>query len=135
MKRVVQIDQFIDEVSSNFGELAIKYKMGLRLILFSTSGTHNLWCVTHSMYCRLSGKRKMNNYIRDRKYISIKAFLTENMVSFKGSLAIEINLKGFCIIQYNQIEVRSILLYQKNFSFQFLESLLLFERFFRNIAP
>ena len=38
---------------SNFGKLAIKYKIGLRLFLFFASGTQNIWCVAHSVYCRV----------------------------------------------------------------------------------
>ena len=36
IKRVVQSDQFTDEVQSGFGELAKRYKAGLRLFLFLT---------------------------------------------------------------------------------------------------
>ena len=36
-----------------FGKLAIKYKIGLRLFLFFTSGTQNIWCIAHSVYCRV----------------------------------------------------------------------------------
>ena len=32
---------------SNFGELEIKYKIGLRIFLFFTSGTQNICCVDH----------------------------------------------------------------------------------------
>ena len=32
---------------SNFGELEIKYKIGLQLFLFFTSGTQNICCVDH----------------------------------------------------------------------------------------
>ena len=38
---------------SNFGKLEIKYKIGLRLFLFFTSGTQNIWCIAHSVYCRV----------------------------------------------------------------------------------
>ena len=84
IKRVVQMDWFTDEVLSSFGQLAIGYKMGMRLFSFFTSGTQQkIWCVAYSMYCRF------------RKYISNRAFLkpisknvtpdfrAENMVSFK----------------------------------------------------
>ena len=43
---------------SNLGKLAIKYKIGLRLFLFFTSGIQNIWCISHSTYHRVSGKRK-----------------------------------------------------------------------------
>ena len=52
---------------SNFEKLEVKYKIGLRLFLFFTSGTQNIWCIAHSMYCRVSGKRKINKFIPDRK--------------------------------------------------------------------
>ena len=38
---------------SNFGKLAIKHKIGLRLFLCYTSGTQNIWCIAHSVYCRV----------------------------------------------------------------------------------
>ena len=55
--------------------------MGLRIFMFSTSGTQNLWCIAHSM----NGLREEKNEkayisIPNRKYISIKNYLTENMV-------------------------------------------------------
>ena len=41
--------------------LAIKYKLGLRLFLFFTSKTQNIWCVTHSVICLLGYSRKNPN--------------------------------------------------------------------------
>ena len=56
---VGQIDQpddkvqsnFTDEVWCNFGELAIKYKFGVRLFSFFTSEAQDIWRVPHSVYC------------------------------------------------------------------------------------
>ena len=42
------------------------------LVLYIRARTQNLCCVSHSIYCRVSGKRKLNKFIQDRKYISIK---------------------------------------------------------------
>ena len=63
IKSVFQIDyQFADEESrKTFGKLAIKYKLGLRLFLFFTSKTQNIWCVAHSIICVLQGLRKEKN--------------------------------------------------------------------------
>ena len=38
---------------SNFEKLATKFKIGLRLFLFFTSETQNIWCIAHSVYCRV----------------------------------------------------------------------------------
>ena len=43
---------------SNFGKLAIKYNIGLRLFLFFTSGAQNIWCIAH---CVLQGLREEKN--------------------------------------------------------------------------
>ena len=56
---------------SNSGKFSIKYKIGLTLFLFFISGTQNIWCIAHSMYCRIWGNRKINKFILDRKYIPI----------------------------------------------------------------
>ena len=48
---------------SNFGKLAKKYKIGLQLFLFFRSGTQNIWCVAHSVYYSVQGKRKINTFI------------------------------------------------------------------------
>ena len=50
---------------SNFGKLEIKYKTGLKLFLFFTSGTQNIWCIAHSVYCRVQGNTKINKFIPD----------------------------------------------------------------------
>ena len=51
---------------SNFGKLEIKYKIGLRLFLFFTSGTQNIWCVAHP-FCVLQGlKEEKNEYVYTR---------------------------------------------------------------------
>ena len=56
------------ESQSNFGELVIKYKIELKLFLFFTSETQNIWCIAHSVYCSVWGKRKVNKFIPDKKY-------------------------------------------------------------------
>ena len=56
---------------SNFVKLEIKCKIGLRFFLFFTFGTQNIWCIAHSVYCRVQGKRKIDKFIPDRKYIAI----------------------------------------------------------------
>ena len=38
-------------ILEKFGKLAIKYRLGLKLILFFTTKTQNIWCVTHSVIC------------------------------------------------------------------------------------
>ena len=53
IERVVHNYLLTDEFLSNFGELAKKYKIELTIFFFSTSRTQNLWCVAHSMYCRV----------------------------------------------------------------------------------
>ena len=42
IESVFQIDQLTAEVQSNFGKLEIKYKIGLRLFLFSKFGAKNI---------------------------------------------------------------------------------------------
>ena len=49
----------------NFGKLAIKFKLGLRLSLFFTSRTQNIWCVTHSVICVLGYSRKIQTRVQD----------------------------------------------------------------------
>ena len=56
---------------SNFGKLSIKYKIGLRLFVLFTSGTHNIWRIAHSVYYRVQGKQKINKFIPDRKYLAL----------------------------------------------------------------
>ena len=62
-------DGFEINSERNFGKLAIKYKLGLRLFSFFTQ---NIWCVVHSAICLLQGlrKRKMNKVMQDGKYIA-----------------------------------------------------------------
>ena len=50
-------------------------------VLYIWTGTQNLCCVTNSIYFRVLGKRKQNKFFPDRKYISIKAFLCENLAN------------------------------------------------------
>ena len=38
---------------SNFGKLAIKCKIELKLFLFFTSGTQNYWRIAHAVYCKV----------------------------------------------------------------------------------
>ena len=52
---------------SNFGKLAIKYKMRLRLFLFLTSGTQNIWYIAQ-IFC--TREEKISKFIPDRKYIT-----------------------------------------------------------------
>ena len=69
----------ISSLMRNFGKLAIKYKLGLRLFLFFTCKAHSIWCVAHSVYCRVQGKRK---FLHDRKYIAIhQHFLNQLRIS------------------------------------------------------
>ena len=60
IKSLFQVDYyFTDEKSKrNFGKLAIKYKLGLRLFFFFTSTIQNIWCVAHSAICVLQSLRK-----------------------------------------------------------------------------
>ena len=37
---------------SSFGKFVIKYKIELKLFLFLTSGTQNISCIAHSVYCK-----------------------------------------------------------------------------------
>ena len=54
IKSVFQIDYyFTDEKSREIVESLQKYKLGLRLFLFFTFKTQNIWCVAHSVYCRV----------------------------------------------------------------------------------
>ena len=58
---------------SDFGKLAIKFEIGLRLFLFFTSGTLNIWCISYSVYSVYSAGfkgREINKSIPDRKYIA-----------------------------------------------------------------
>ena len=64
---------------SNFGKLAIKHKIMLRLFMFFTSGTQNIWCIAHSFYWRGYGKRKVNKFIPDRKYIAIHQSISNQL--------------------------------------------------------
>ena len=48
----------LDEVKSNFGELAIKYKIGLRLFLFSTTGLRHRIFVALPILCIAGFKRR-----------------------------------------------------------------------------
>ena len=60
--------------------------MGLRLFSFSTAGLgHRIFAALPILCIQgFKGREKwISLAIPDRKYISIKAFLTENMVSFK----------------------------------------------------
>ena len=48
------------KAQSNFGKLAIKYKIGLRLFLFFTCGTQNIRRIAHSV-CVLKVLREEKN--------------------------------------------------------------------------
>ena len=67
----------------------MKHIMGFRLFLFSTSGVrHRIFDALPILWIagfKEREKRVTNElkFIPDRKYISIKDFLTENMVFFK----------------------------------------------------
>ena len=63
IKSVFQIDyQLTDEYYGEILEIfAIKCKLGLRLFLFFTSKTKNIWCVAHSVICGSGCSRKNPN--------------------------------------------------------------------------
>ena len=57
----------LDEVQSNFGELAIKYKMELRLFLFSATGLRHITFAALPILSIAGFKRKKKNtFIRNR---------------------------------------------------------------------
>ena len=65
---------YLELVYSNFRNLAIKkINWKVRLILFLTSGTQNIWCVTNCIYCRVK-RKKIYKFIPDRKNETIIAF-------------------------------------------------------------
>ena len=77
----------------------MKYEIGLKLFLLFTSGAQNIWCITHSVYYKIYGKRNMNNFIQDRKYVdylSIRASLKITSKSFTSDIRTEymVFLKG-----------------------------------------
>ena len=77
----------------------MKYEIGLKLFLLFTSGAQNIWCITHSVYYKIYGKRNMNNFIQDRKYVdylSIRALLKIISRSFTLDIRTEylVFLKG-----------------------------------------
>ena len=49
--------------------------MGLRIFMFSTSGTQNLWCIAHSM----NGLREEKNE-KAYKYTKQKIYLHQNFL-------------------------------------------------------
>ena len=53
IKSVPRLISSLMKSQSNFGKLVIKYEIGLRLFFFFTSGTLNIWCIAHSVYCRV----------------------------------------------------------------------------------
>ena len=69
IKSLFQIDQFTDEVQNNFGKLAIKYKVGLRLFLFFTSGTQNIWWVASPFCVSQFSSEEKNEYFYTRQKI------------------------------------------------------------------
>ena len=69
LKMYFRLISSLMKAQSNFGKLAIKYKIGLRLFLFFTSGTQIIWRISHSVYCKVQGKRKISKFIPGRKYI------------------------------------------------------------------
>ena len=71
VKAYFRLISSLNKSQNNFGNFAIKYKIGLRLFLFFTSGTQNIWCVAHSVNFRVEGKRKIDKFIADRKNIAI----------------------------------------------------------------
>ena len=101
IKRLVQMDQFTDEVKSSFGQLAIEYKTGVRIFSLFTYRAHNIWCVAHYIYLFIIFFIiyyfiRLYLYLTwVRKHLFIRAFLkliskslipdfrSENKVSFK----------------------------------------------------
>ena len=76
------------QTQNNFGKLPIKYKIGLRLFLLFTSGTQNIWCIDHSVYCRAWRKtKKIYSYLSEHFWLVRKSFTpdirTNITVSFK----------------------------------------------------
>ena len=53
LKAYLRLISSLMKSESNFGKLPIKYKIELRLILFFTCGTQNIWCIAHSVYYRV----------------------------------------------------------------------------------
>ena len=116
----------------------------MRFFLIFTSGTQNILCVARpfdSAYCRdFKGKRKINTFIQDRKYITIhQHFLNQSIkvLSQIWGLRIwfssrkfdhEMNLKGlFCISYYLDLVLFSTILIERWRKFlleSFWESLL-----------
>ena len=56
LKMYFRLISSLMKAQSNFGKLAIKYKIGLRIFLFFISGTQNIWHVANSV-CVLQGLR------------------------------------------------------------------------------
>ena len=53
LKAYFRLISSLMKFQSNLGKLAIKYKIGLKLFLFFTSGTQNIWCVGHFVNYRV----------------------------------------------------------------------------------
>ena len=65
---------YLELVYSNFRNLTIKkINWRVRLILFLTSGTQNIWCVANCIYWRVK-RKKIYKFIPDRKNATIIAF-------------------------------------------------------------
>ena len=50
--------------------------MGLGFILFPASGTHNIECVAHPLYCRVQEGRKIDKFIPDILYRDFEIYLS-----------------------------------------------------------
>ena len=81
---------------SNFGKLAIKCKIGLRLFLFFLFGTQNIWCIAYSVYFMVWGKRKINKFIPDGKYIA--RYPSEHFQQMRKSLTQISELIIWCLL-------------------------------------
>ena len=77
IKRVFQIDQFTDEVQSNFGKLAIKSKAGLKICLrHRIFGALPILCITG-----FKDEENEQVYTRQKIYIAISSehFLNQSV--------------------------------------------------------
>ena len=89
--RVVQMNYFTDEVWASFGQFAIKYKMGVRLFSFFKSGTQNIWCIAHSMYCRVRkfiylSEHFLNQLVKFLPWNNFEWFVVYSTIRLKGEV-------------------------------------------------
>ena len=127
---------------SNFGKLAIKYEIGLRLFLFFIPETQNIWCIAHSVYYRQGGNTKINKFIPDRKYIASHQSISnqsEKVLPQISGLRIwcpsrkfgQMNLKGLLYLALLDLRLQQMSLLESSFQcFTFLVTLLLQQNIF-----